>query len=154
MRMKQMFLAFIAALAIALAGPVAAQQLRSPFDAHSGSPDVANAAQITQPATNPRAQAATEQMLKSESAGLSGDYPVDRGDAAQLKTPVPNVQEQAATGRMLKNESAGLSGDYAVDRGDANEIQPPRPNHEAQRLTTTTLQQQNQGSGAITGQYD
>jgi hypothetical protein len=145
----------VAVLAIALAGPVAAaQQVRSPFDAHSGDSNVANAAQITAPMSDPQAQSVTQRMLKNESSRLFDDYPVTLGDTAQISTPVPNRDDQGATERMLKKEAALLFDDYPVDLGGVKQVHAITPDTDAQQRTAMALEQVNQASGAITGQYD
>jgi hypothetical protein len=62
-----------------------------------------------------RSPAATARLLHAERHGLSGDYPVDRGDQGQMTPPMPNPQAQRATTRDLEQEnqeSGMITGNY------------------------------------------
>ncbi|UHD16951.1 hypothetical protein [Thiocapsa bogorovii] len=122
MKTKQILSSSAAALAIVLAGTVAAEQPATPFVSGDTPMNVGQEAQVKNPTPNAAEQAATEKMLKNESEELTGEYPTDMGDQKQIKNPTPNAAEQQATSKMLKNESEELTGEYPTDMGDQKQI--------------------------------
>jgi hypothetical protein len=111
---KQILFSSAAALAITLAGTVAAEQPATPFVSGDEPMNVGQEAQLKEPTPDAKAQAKTGEMLKKEGEELSGDYPTDQGAEGQVKDPTPNAAEQAATKEALEKEDASgaISGKY------------------------------------------
>ena len=111
---KQILFSSAAALAIMLAGTVAAEQPATPFVSGDTPMNVGQEAQLKAPTPDAKAQEKTGAMLKKEGEELSGDYPTDQGAEGQVKDPTPNAAEQAATKEALTKEDASgaISGKY------------------------------------------
>ena len=95
---RKILLSSFAAITIALAGAVSAQNAaitgdgNEPFSA-------------ADPVPNAEAQAKTEKMLKEESAEIYGD-----GGPSSAADPVPDAEAQAKTEKMLKEDEKMLQG--------------------------------------------
>jgi hypothetical protein len=103
----------VAALTLALAGGVAAEQPKTPFVSGDEPMNVGQGSQLKAPTPDAKAQEATDKVLKQQAEELSGDYPVEKNDA-QIKDPVPNAKAQEATEKALEKEDAtgAISGKY------------------------------------------
>jgi hypothetical protein len=111
---KQILFSSAAALAIMLAGTVAAEQPATPFVSGDTPMNVGQEAQLKNPTPDAKAQKATGEMLEKQGEELSGDYPTDLGAEKQVKDPTINAAEQAATQEALEKEDASgaISGKY------------------------------------------
>jgi hypothetical protein len=95
---KGLILSSFAALSIALASTVFADQNEGPSVPK----------EVKDPVSDPAKQAKTEEMLKEEAKALSGDQ---GGEVpSEVKTPTPDAEAQAKTEKMLKDEKDALQG--------------------------------------------
>lgn len=97
MAYKPSMMASTAVLAIALASAVSAAPEEGLMPK-----------EVEAPVPDPAAQAATEEVLKSQKKGLTGDQGGEM--PSEVKAPVPDPEAQAETGEMLKGMEKGLQG--------------------------------------------
>ncbi|MFB1489499.1 MULTISPECIES: hypothetical protein [unclassified Thiocapsa] len=114
MKTKQILFSSAAALAIMLAGTVAAEQPATPLVSGDEPMNVGQEAELKDPTPDAKAQEKTGAMLKKQGEELSGDYPTDQGAEGQVKDPTPDPAAQAATKEALEKEDASgaISGKY------------------------------------------